>query len=142
MRDSCNNSDIFRFLIWILPIGLFSMLANEARAECAPNQNEIPVCLSGTAIAPDYSGAVIQENGQAGLRQVLPGDMVDNWTIDEIGPRYVVLKHGTRTVRLELPQTAGASDEAVPQTVADTPPAGVVKHGPVKHTRSLARGGE
>jgi len=142
MRDSCNNSVIFRFLIWILPIGLLSLFAHEAKAECTPNQNEIPACLSGTAIAPDYSGAVIQETGQAGLRQVLPGDTVDNWTIDEIGPRYVVLKHGTRTVRLELPQTAGASAEAVPQTVADTPSAGVIKHGPVRHTRSRARGGE
>jgi hypothetical protein len=142
MRDSFNNSDTFRILIWILSIGLFSMLADTAAAECMPNQNEIPVCLSGTAIAPDYSGAVIQETGQAGLRQILPGDMVDNWTVDEIGARYVVLKHGTRTVRLELPQTATVSDEAAPQAVAETPPAGAIKQGPVKHTRSLARGGE
>jgi hypothetical protein len=138
MRDGCNNSDILISLIWILSIGLFPILADEARAECMPNQNEIPVCLSGTAIAPDYSGAVIQETGQAGLRQVLPGDMVDNWTVDEIGARYVVLKHGTRTVRLELPRTA----ETIPQQVAETPPAGTVKQGSVKHARSLARGGE
>jgi hypothetical protein len=139
MCDS-KNSDIVKSLFWILSIGLFPMFAADANAECTPNQSEIPVCLSGTAVAPDYSGAIIQETGQAGLRQVLPGDMVDNWTVDEIGARYVVLKHGTRTVRLELPQSAETDSAAQP--VADVQPPGVVKQGPVKHTRSLARGGE
>ena len=142
MRDSRRNFSISRFLIWLLCIGLPSTLADHTRAECVPNQSDVPVCLSGTAVAPDYSGAVIQETGQPGLRQVLPGDTVDNWTVGEIGPRYVVLKHGTRTVRLELPQSPEASDEMPPPPSVDPPATGAIKHGSVRHARSLARGGE
>ena len=141
MRDSCNNSVILLFLTPIFSILLFSLLANHASAECVPNQSEVPVCLSGTALAPGYSGAVIQEGGQPGLRQVLPGDMVDSWTVDEIGTRYVVLKRGPQTVRLELPDTPPASDDAQ-APVAETPVPAAIKRGPVRHTRSLARGGE
>jgi hypothetical protein len=61
-------------------------------------------------------------------------------TVGEIGARYVILKYGTRTVGLELAQTVGANAESPPP--ADMPSADAVKHGPVKHTRSLARGDE
>jgi hypothetical protein len=143
MRDSRDNSDIYKLSIWILYIGLFSIFAQAASAECVPNQSEVPVCLSGTAVSSDYSGAVIQENGQPGLRQILPGDTIDSWTVGEIGPRYVVLQRGTRTVRLELPDTPEISppppDEAPPPD--ETPEKRAIKHG-LKHPRSLARGGE
>jgi hypothetical protein len=144
MRDSHNNSIITKFLTPIFCILLFPMLANGAKADCVPNQSEVPVCLSGTALAPGYSGAVIQEDGEPGLRQILPGDMVDGWTVDEIGTRYVVLKRGPRTVRLELPDTPPVNVETVeaPEPVAETPSAAAIRRGPVRHTRSLARGGE
>jgi hypothetical protein len=142
MRDKRNNSDIHKLSIWILYIGFFSMLTHAAKAECVPNQSEVPVCLSGTAVSPDYSGAVIQENGQPGLRQVLPGDIVDSWTVGEIGPRYVVLQRGTRTVRLELPDTPDTSSETASAPPPDeAPEKRPIKHG-LKHPRSLARGGE
>jgi hypothetical protein len=140
MRDTCNNFKISRFPIWVLCIGVSLSAAHGVKADCVPNQSEVPACLSGTAISPDYSGAVIQENGQPGLRQIVPGDMVDAWTVDKIGTRYVVLKRGTQTVRLELPQALGASEEAPPPD--DPPTARMIKRGPVRHTRSLARGGE
>jgi len=142
MRDRCNNSDIYRLSILILYIGLFSMFTRAAKAECVPNQSEVPVCLSGTAVSSDYSGAVIQEDGQPGLRQVLPGDTVDNWTVGEIGPRYVVLQRGTRTVRLELPDAPDtSSDVPSPPPADEVPVKRPIKHG-MKHPRSLARGGE
>jgi len=141
MRDNCNNSVISGFLIWSLCIGLFSVFPHSARADCVPSQSEVPICLSGTAISSDYSGAVIQENGQPGLRQVLPGDTIDNWTVGEIGPRYVVLQRGTRTVRLELPDGPDTSGEPTAPPADEEPAKPVIKRG-LHHPRSLARGGE
>jgi hypothetical protein len=140
MRNNCNNSAIFKVLIWILSIGAVPAFASNAKADCVPNQSEVPACLSGTAVAPDYSGAVIQENGQAGLRQIMQGDIVAGWTVEEIGAGYVDLKRGTQTARLELPQTQPENVETVEPAADDVPRA--VKRGPVRHTRSLARGGE
>jgi hypothetical protein len=140
MRDTRNNSEIFRVLFWILGIAAFSIFATEASADCAPNQSEVPACLSGTAVAPDYSGAVIQEEGTPGLRQIMQGDIVAGWTVEEIGTGYVDLKRGARTARLELPQTPPADVETAEPAADDIPRA--VKRGPVRHARSLARGGE
>jgi hypothetical protein len=140
INDSCNNSEILRPLIWILAIFGFSIIAKPANADCISSQSEVPACLSGTAIAPGYSGAVIQENGEPGLRQVMQGDIVAGWTVEEIGAGYVELKRGTRTARLELPQSPTANAEAVQPATDDALRA--VKRGPMKHTRSLARGGE
>jgi len=139
MRDS-NNPVIAAYFIGYLTAGLLAMLATDARAECTPNQSEVPVCLSGTVIAPGYAGAVIQETGQAGLRQILPGDMVDNWTVEKIGARYVVLTYGARTVRVELPHPAAAN--TVAQAVDDTPTSEAAIHGPAEHPLSLDGGGE
>jgi hypothetical protein len=120
-------------------IGLFSLLANFAKAECVANQSEVAACLSGTAVSDDYAGAVIQEAGQPGLRQVIRGDVVAGWTVEEIGAGYVELKRGTHTTRLELPQSgatnveevqadAGQAEEAAPSLPA-------VKPGrPIRHS--------
>src|ERR1700753_641508 len=88
INDNRNNSEIFGLLFWILAIFAFSIFANPANADCISSQSEVPACLSGTAIAPGYSGAVIQENGQTGLRQVMQGDIVAGWTVEEIGAGY------------------------------------------------------
>jgi hypothetical protein len=138
MNDTRNNSEIFRVLIWVLGIGAFVAFAGDVKADCVPNQTEVPACLSGTAVAPDYSGAVIQEDGQPGLRQIMQGDIVAGWKVEEIGAGYVELKRGARTARLELPQTTPENVQSVEAAADDEPH---VKQGPVKHTRSLARGG-
>src|ERR1700739_3387841 len=113
MRTDCNISEIRQFLIWILYTGLFWTIPVIAQAECVPNQNEVPACLSGTAVSSDYAGAVIQENGEPGLRQVTAGGGGAGWKVEEIGAGYVVLKRGARTARLELPQGSPTNVEEV-----------------------------
>ena len=119
--------------MYILCIGAFSLLANFAKADCVPNQSEVAACLSGTAVSGDYAGAVIQENGQPGLRQIMQGDIVAGWTVEEIGAGYVELKRGTRTTRLEMPQSGASNVEEVQADEAAPPPA--VKPGrPIRHS--------
>ncbi len=118
-------------MAWILSIPLFLGLSLAAQAECVPNQTEVPACLSGTAVAPDYAGAVIQENGLSGLRQVMQGDIVAGWTVSEIGAGYVELKRGGRTTRLEMPQSDANNVEEVQAQAEDAEaPSPVQKHGP------------
>jgi hypothetical protein len=95
------------------------------------------MCLSGTAISPGYTAALVEEAGKPGLHAVRAGDTIDDWKVREIEPRYVVLARGDQAVRLDL---AGSSAD-VPRAAAPppAPPAGIRK-GPVVHTRSLARG--
>jgi hypothetical protein len=113
------------------------MLPTIAKADCVPNQTVVPACLSGTAVSPGYAGAVIKEDGQSGLRQVVQGDIVAGWTVDEIGPGYVALKRGARTARLELPQDQSANVELTQPGAEDTPR--TAGSGPVNDPRSAGR---
>jgi hypothetical protein len=142
MHDRRHNSEILRFLPWILSIGLLCGFSSTAEADCVPNQSEVPACLSGTAVSGDYAGAVIQEDGQPGLRQVVQGDIVAGWTVEEIGAGYVELKRGTRTARLELPRPDAGNveevqptDAAVPTAdAAPPPPAPGLMQRPTRHS--------
>jgi len=131
------NSGSHSKISWFLYVAAVSVLSGAVKADCVRNQTVVPACLSGTVVSDGYAGAVIQEDGQSGLRQVMQGDIVAGWTVDEIGPGYVALKRGTRTARLELPQSQSANVELVQQG-ADDPPR-PARHGPVNNRRSAAR---
>jgi hypothetical protein len=125
-----------------LSIGMFLAVAvawqaDSAQAECHPAGLPIPICLSGTAIAPGYAGALVGEEGKSGLLRVNQGDMIDDWSVQEIGARYIVMEKAGQTVRLDI-DDAG-HDEFVraqqsPEHAAPRP------KGPMMHARSLARG--
>jgi hypothetical protein len=132
MRTDCNISEIQRFLIWILYTGLLWTVPAIAQADCVQNQNEVPACLSGTAVAGDYAGAIIQENGEPGLHQVMAGDIVAGWKVEEIGAGYVVLKRGARTARLELPQGSPTNVEEVQPDASTLRPD--IRQRPVRHS--------
>jgi len=70
---------------------------------------------------------------------VLKGDIVAGWTIEEIGAGYVELKRGTRTTRLEMPQSGAGNVEEVQadagQVEETAPPPPAVKPGrPIRHS--------
>jgi len=131
------NSGSHSKISWFLYVAAVSVLSGAVKANCVRNQTVVPACLSGTAVSDGYAGAVIQEDGESGLRQVMQGDIVACLTVDEIGPGYVALKRGTRTTRLELPQSQSANVEPVQPGADDTPRA--VRRGPVGNPRSAAR---
>jgi len=130
----CNKSVTFRSMFCIFCIGVFSLLANFAKADCVANQSEVPACLSGTVVSDDYAGAVIREDGQPGLRKIMQGDIVAGWTVEEIGAGYVALKRGTRTTRLELPQSGAGNVEEVQADDAAPPPPAVKPGRPIRHS--------
>lgn len=136
MRSICNNSVTFGLISCLLWAGAFSGIA---KADCVRNQSEVPACLSGTAVAGDYAGAVIQEDGQPGQRQIMQGDIVAGWKVEAIGAGYVELKRGMNTARLELPQGQSANVEEALQAdggrrLDDDRPHHVKRPGPRRHS--------
>jgi len=100
------------------------LAAASARAECVPEEN-VPVCLSGVAIAGDYAAALISESGKPGMRRVRKGDKVEDWTVEEIGPRYVVFNRAGDSVQLNLTKedkmgATSASAKADEESSADS----------------------
>ena len=136
MRDISKYVIFIQFLFTSSLATIFIFFADFASAECVP-QDAVPACLSGIAASSSYTGALIQQADAPGMRRVQLGDKVEDWTVGEIGPRYVVFNRGDDTVRLDLTQddTKIAMDPPAP-----APPPGI-KKGPVRHTHSLARGG-
>jgi hypothetical protein len=134
MSSICNKSVTLKSVLCVLCIGGFSLLTNFAKADCVVNQSEVAACLSGTAVAGDYAGAVIREDGQPGLRQVMQGDIVAGWTVEEIGAGYVELKRGTRTTRLEMPQSGASNVEEVQADDAVPPPSAAKPGRPIRHS--------
>jgi hypothetical protein len=138
-RYTLTKHNLYFFLFISFSIGLFSIAQNAALADCTP-QGNLPVCLSGVAIAADYAGALITQPGKTGMRRVRAGDTVEDWTVGEIGPRYVVFTRGEQSVRISLAKDEPES--ASPEAQPAKEPTRAVKKGPVRHVRSLARGGE
>jgi hypothetical protein len=136
MGSICNNFVTSGLISGILCAAIFS---GAAKADCVKTQSDVPACLSGTAVAGDYAGAVIQEDGQPGLRQIITGDIVAGWKVEEIGAGYVELKRGANTTRLEMPHSQSANVEEVQQQAdndrrnADRPPH-VKRPGPRRHS--------
>ena len=136
MYDSRMEQRISRSIV-LISVG-FAVFCpfSTARADCTPDNPAIPLCLSGTVTAPTYRGAVVEAPGK-GERQVRPGDTIGDWTVGEIGARYIVFAHGTDEIRLDLANLP-PEPEAAP---AEPQPRGI-KQGPMVHARSLARGGD
>jgi hypothetical protein len=85
--------------------------AASAQADCVP-ESTVPVCLSGIALASNYAGALITQPDKPGMRRLHKGDTIDDWTVGEIGARYVVFTRHGDSVRIDLTKNdaSGVSD--------------------------------
>jgi hypothetical protein len=73
-----------------------------ARADCAPASDAPPFCLQATVTAGDYRAALVVPAGDKVAQSLHDGAMIAGWTLAEIGPRYIVVEHDERSVRLTL----------------------------------------
>jgi hypothetical protein len=136
MYDILKSGIARRFLSTFLFTVILTLFSALTHAECVP-QDAVPACLSGIAASSGYTGALIEQADTPGMRRVQQGDKVEDWTVGEIGPRYVVFNRGDETVRLDLTK----DDTKIPTDTPAPEPSPGIKKGPVRHTRSLARGG-
>jgi len=107
--------------VWIALIaGVAGLLVTDpALADCQPS-GPAPFCLAGTVTATGLSAAVIEEPGKPGLNEVHEGDILNDWTVSEIGQRFVTLQHEEQSIRLDL--RGEAAQPATPMQVMHRPP--------------------
>jgi general secretion pathway protein N len=89
--------------------------------EAAPVEvakEEAPAELTGIVNGPDRTYAILRSVATKEVVHLRKGETIDDWSVQEIGVRYVVLRRGAGSLRLELfaekePDAAGrlASDD-------------------------------
>ena len=137
MYDSHRSNwrgDLMRPILFAMS-GLLCPGSALAGANCVPAEPSAPICLSGTVLAPGYDAALVQHAGETALTRLRRGDAVGDWQVDGIGPGYVLLKQGGRTLQVKLGNVAPAPEAAPPLKPG-------VRQGPLRQPRTLAARGE
>jgi general secretion pathway protein N len=63
---------------------------------------ESPADLTGIVNGPDLHYAILTNRATKEVHHVRKGEKIEEWSLQEIGPRYVVLRRGPGSLRLEL----------------------------------------
>lgn len=65
-------------------------------------KEEAPADLTGIVNGPDLHYAILTNRATKEVLHVRKGEKIEEWSLQEIGPRYVVLRRGPGSLRLEL----------------------------------------
>lgn len=65
-------------------------------------KEEAPADLTGIVNGPDLHYAILTNRATKEVVHVRKGEKIEEWSLQEIGPRYVVLRRGPGSLRLEL----------------------------------------
>lgn len=76
-------------------------------------REEAPAELTGIVIGPEKTYAILKSRVTKEVQHLHRGDRIDDWTIDEIGPRHVLLHRDETRIRVELFEQK-SSDASVP----------------------------
>lgn len=105
-------------------------------------KEESPAELTGIVNGPDRTYAILKSLATQEVVHVRKGETIEDWSVQEIGLRYVVLRRGAGSLRLELfaekePDAAGklASDDEGSRTRPNARPRFV----PQQHFRQPPR---
>ena len=63
---------------------------------------DAPADLTGIVSGPDRTYAILTSRATKEIHHLRTGEKIDDWSVHEIGPRYVVLRRGPGSLRLEL----------------------------------------
>jgi hypothetical protein len=111
---------------------------------CTAPTDGPPICLTGTILAPGATVAMIERAGSTSVEDLRQGDMILDWRLTEIGPKFIKLAQAEKIVTLDLSGTV-AHAEAVPVTAAAEQAAAAapnIKKGPMKRLQAWAARGE
>jgi len=65
-------------------------------------KEEAPADLTGIVNGPDLHYAILTNRATKEVLHLRKGEKIEEWSLQEIGPRYVVLRRGPGSLRLEL----------------------------------------
>jgi general secretion pathway protein N len=75
--------------------------AAETAAVAVPSE-EAPADLTGIVSGPERTYAILTNRATKEVHHLRRGETIEDWSIQEIGTRYVVLRRGPGSLRLEL----------------------------------------
>jgi len=73
-----------------------------AAAPVTVASEDAPADLTGIVSGPDRTYAILTSRATKEIHHLRTGEKIDDWSVQEIGPRYVVLRRGPGSLRLEL----------------------------------------
>ena len=84
-----------------------------AAAPVTVASEDAPADLTGIVSGPDRTYAILTSRATKEIHHLRTGEKIDDWSVQEIGPRYVVLRRGPGSLRLELfeEKEAGAGNQ-------------------------------
>lgn len=74
----------------------------EEEKPVAVAKEEAPGELTGIVIGPERTYALLTRRENQETELLRQGQTIDQWNVEEIGPRHVVLRRGAGQIRLEL----------------------------------------
>jgi general secretion pathway protein N len=82
--------------------------------------DSVPFELTGVVMGTDMAIAILRNRDTQETVQLRRGEALEDWSIEEIAPRHVVLRQEDRQVRLELFPAKAEASAAAPPTPAMT----------------------
>lgn len=64
--------------------------------------DELPAELVGIVMGPDQTYAILKNHDSQQFEHVHRGEKVEDWALDDIAPRYILLHRGNSKMRVEL----------------------------------------
>jgi hypothetical protein len=97
-----------------------------AKAEpVAVPTEESPADLTGIVKSPDRTYAILTSRATKEVHHLRMGEKIEEWSVQEIGARYVVLRRGPGSLRLDLfaeKEAAAAGADDGERSLGRTPP--------------------
>jgi hypothetical protein len=96
-----------------------------ATADASPvdvPSEEAPADLTGIVSGPERTYAILTNKATKEIVHLRQGEKIDEWSIQEIGARYVVLRRGPGSLRLELFAEKDADEAHDGKPAARRPP--------------------
>lgn len=95
----------------------------ESEAKPIEESAALPFELTGIVLGPQLAVAILQNRASKETVQLRQGEALDDWTIEEIAARNILVRSDSRRVRLQLfdDKPDAAAPPVVPAAVPSTP---------------------
>jgi general secretion pathway protein N len=77
------------------------VVQKEETAEVVPSE-EAPAELIGIVVGPERTYAILKDHTTKEVQHLQKGEKIDDWSLDEIETRHIVLRRGNSKIHVEL----------------------------------------
>lgn len=84
------------------PPAVVEKAAEPETAEQVVTSDEAPADLIGIVVGPERTYAILKDHENKEVQHLQKGEKIEDWSLDEIAPRYIVLRRGATKMHVEL----------------------------------------